>query len=91
MTTVVLLLLTLAVLVLAARTVTDVLLIIAPTGGARSPLLRPRAVLHRLTEPVLAPVRRVLPPVRVGPVLTVDLAPVVVLLGLLVAHVLVPR
>lgn len=42
---------------------------------------------QRVTEPVLAPVRRVLPPVRLGPV-TIDLSIVVVLLGVAVLRTL---
>lgn len=42
---------------------------------------RIRAVLASLTDPVLIPLRRVIPPVRMGPA-ALDLSPLVVLLGL---------
>lgn len=57
-------------LVLVARVVLDWVGVLAPGGGA---LARARGVAHGLTEPVIAPVRRVLRPVRVGPV-AIDLA-----------------
>jgi YggT family protein len=62
--------------------------VLAPAGGAR--LVRANRAVHGLTEPVIAPVRRVLKPVRIGPV-ALDLAftavfvAVVVLRGLLAA------
>jgi YggT family protein len=42
---------------------------------------RVRSVLASLTDPVLVPLRRVIPPVRMGPA-ALDLSPLVVLLGL---------
>jgi YggT family protein len=47
-------------------------------GSALLPVVR---VLDRLTEPVLAPVRRILPPVRAGG-MAIDLSIIVVLLVL---------
>jgi YggT family protein len=38
-------------------------------------------VLHALTEPVLGPVRRILPPMRMGG-MGLDLSPLIVLIGL---------
>lgn len=45
------------------------------------PLARVRSVLRGLTEPLLAPLRALLPPVRVGGV-GLDLSPLVLILGL---------
>ncbi|HET6795484.1 MAG TPA: YggT family protein [Acidimicrobiales bacterium] len=47
-------------------------------GSALEPVVR---VLRGLTEPVLAPVRRALPPMRFGGV-GLDLSPIVVLVGI---------
>jgi YggT family protein len=38
-------------------------------------------VLYSLTEPVLGPIRRVLPPMRLGG-MGLDLSPIIVLIGL---------
>lgn len=43
---------------------------------------RAKGVLRSLTEPVLSPVRRMLPPVQMG-TMGLDLSPTLVLLGLL--------
>ena len=45
------------------------------------PVGRIRSVLASLTDPVLIPLRRVIPPVRMGPA-ALDLSPLVVLVGL---------
>ncbi|HSR43756.1 MAG TPA: YggT family protein [Acidimicrobiia bacterium] len=45
------------------------------------PVGRIRSILASLTDPVLIPLRRVIPPVRMGPA-ALDLSPLVVLLGL---------
>lgn len=45
------------------------------------PVARIRAVLRRVTDPVLVPVRRLIPPVRAGG-MGIDLSPLVVLVGL---------
>jgi YggT family protein len=58
-------------LVLLARVVLDWVRVLAPGGGAWT--VRARRVTHDLTEPVIAPVRRVLPPLRIGSV-SIDLA-----------------
>jgi YggT family protein len=58
-------------LVLLARVVLDWVRLLAPGGGAWT--ARARTVTHGLTEPLIAPVRRVLPPLRVGSV-SIDLA-----------------
>jgi YggT family protein len=47
---------------------------------AGSPLVPVVRVLDRLTEPVLAPIRRVLPPIRAG-AMAVDLSIIVAILG----------
>lgn len=74
-------LLTVVWFVLIARVVVDFVVSVVPVGsGAHQPVARARAGLHRVTEPVLVPVRRVLPPVRVGPV-AIDLSILVVFLG----------
>jgi YggT family protein len=46
-----------------------------------SPLATVNHVLYRLTEPVLAPVRRILPPVRAGN-MAIDLSFLVVFIGI---------
>jgi YggT family protein len=63
-------------LVLVARAVVDWVAVLSsgPEPGWRSTA---RRVTHAVTEPVLAPVRRVLPPVRFGSV-GIDLAFIVV-------------
>lgn len=45
------------------------------------PVGRIRSLLANLTDPVLIPLRRVIPPVRMGPA-ALDLSPLVLLLGL---------
>jgi YggT family protein len=68
-------------LLLVARMVLDWVGVLA-TGGGGMWSIRARRVTHRLTEPVLAPVRRVLPPVRIGSV-SLDLAFTVVFIAVL--------
>jgi YggT family protein len=46
-----------------------------------TPLATVNSVLYRLSEPVLAPVRRILPPVRAG-AMGIDLSFIVVFLGI---------
>ena len=46
-----------------------------------SPLATVNSVLYRLSEPVLGPVRRILPPVRAGS-MGIDLSFIVVFLGI---------
>ena len=45
------------------------------------PLARLRSVLRGLTEPILAPLRRMLPPVRLGG-MGLDLSPIILLFGI---------
>jgi len=64
--------LTVFVLLMVARMVFDWAGLVG--GGSRSPWMsRARAVSHAGTEPVIAPVRRVLRPVRAGGI-SIDLA-----------------
>jgi YggT family protein len=69
-------------LVLVARVVLDWVGVLAGGGGANWSL-RARRVTHALTEPVIAPVRRVLRPVRIGSV-SIDLAFTAVFVGVLI-------
>lgn len=48
-----------------------------------------RTALHRVTEPVLAPVRRKLPPVHLGGV-SLDLSVTVVLIAVIVLRSVLP-
>lgn len=68
-------------LVLVARMVLDWVGVLAPGGSGG--LLRARRVVYRITEPVLGPVRRVLPPLRIGS-FSLDLAFTAVFLAVLV-------
>jgi YggT family protein len=77
------LLLLLFQLVLVVRVILDWSVVLAgPTtaGSMRGRLIRG---VHAVTEPVLAPVRRLLPPVRAGGV-AIDLAFVVVFLAIVI-------
>ncbi len=76
-------LLTIYWLVLLCRIVLD--LIIGMTGGrGLSGMAIVYGILYDLTEPILRPIRRLLPPLRVGAV-ALDLSPIIVfvLIGLL--------
>ena len=73
-------------LILVARIVLDWVGVLAPGGGAG--LIRARGWTHAVTEPVIAPVRRVVRPVRLGPV-AIDLAFTVVFIGVLVLRAFV--
>ena len=66
-------------LVLLARVVVDWIAVLSsgPEPGWRRTA---RRITHGATEPVLAPVRRILPPIRAGTV-AIDLAMVVVFLA----------
>jgi YggT family protein len=68
-------------LVLVARMVLD--WIAVPAYGGAGWSSRARQLTHRLTEPVIAPVRRVLRPVRIGSV-SIDLAFTAVFIAVLV-------
>jgi YggT family protein len=65
-------------LVLIARVVVDWVGVLAPASGGR--LTGARRITYGLTEPVIAPVRRVLRPVRLGG-FSIDLAFTAVFLG----------
>ena len=73
-------------IVLIARAVLDWAGVLSPGSGGWA--VRARDVSHRLTEPVIGPVRRVLKPVRVGGV-QLDLAFTAVLVATLVLRSLV--
>jgi YggT family protein len=75
-------------LVLVARAILDWSVVLAgpsATGSVRGRLTRG---IHALTEPVLAPVRRVLPPLRVGGV-AIDLAFIVVFFAIVIIRQLI--
>ena len=57
---------------------------------AGSPLLGVVRVLDRLTEPVLAPIRRLLPPVRAGG-MAIDLSIIIAVIGVQVIGSIVLR
>lgn len=73
-------------LALVARMVLDWVGVLAPGDGSWS--IPARRTVHAVTEPVLAPVRRVLPPVRLGSV-SIDLAFTVVFVLALVLRTIV--
>jgi YggT family protein len=64
--------------VLIARIILD---FIVGMSGGRGPsgtaMVRTYGILYALTEPVLRPVRRLIPPVRIG-VAALDLSPIIV-------------
>ena len=68
-------------LVLVARVVLDWVGVLA-TGGTGG-VVRARAWTHAVTEPVIAPVRRLVPPVRFGSV-SIDLAFTLVFVAVIV-------
>jgi YggT family protein len=74
-------------LVLIARLVVDWVGVLSPAtaGGG---LYHARRITHGITEPVIAPVRRVLKPVRIGSV-GLDLAFLAVFLGVVVLRTVV--
>ncbi len=49
-----------------------------------SPLYPVKSFLNRLVDPIYAPIRRVIPPIRTGSGMAVDIAPMLVLIVLLV-------
>ncbi len=69
-------------LLLIARAVLDWTTALSHPPSPNSVRARVSAVVEKLTEPVLAPVRRVLPPVRLGTV-ALDLSFIVVFLVVL--------
>lgn len=74
-------LLTLVLIVLVVRLVLDWAVTLA--GRMPSWTFRVRGLTHRVTEPMIAPVRRVIPPVRGGGV-SFDLAFTVVFIGVVI-------
>ena len=62
--------------------------VLAPSAGPG--LTRARAVVYRLTEPVIAPVRRVVPPLRIGG-MAIDLAFTIVFVAVIVLRAVVVR
>lgn len=77
-------------LILIARVVLDwVGMLAAPSGRAAAPISGVRTVLHRVTEPVLAPVRRKVPPLRLGGV-GLDLSVTAVLLAVILLRSVLP-
>ena len=68
-------------LVLLARVVSSWMLVLAGPGGRHPGFRRIDAALARVTDPVLAPVRRVIPPLRLGSA-ALDLSVPVVLVAL---------
>lgn len=76
-------------LLLIARIVLDLVSVLARPGTGYDERLEPvRQVVYRLTEPVLAPVRRVVRPVRMGGV-SFDLAVTLVFVTVVVLRQLV--
>jgi YggT family protein len=83
------LLLVLFQLVLLARVVVDWVGVLSPGGGG-SAMYQARRITHGITEPVIAPVRRVVKPVNLGGI-SLDLAFIIVFVGVLVLRtVIVP-
>ena len=68
-------------LILVARVVLDWVGVLAPGGSTG--LVRARGWTHAVTEPVIAPVRRIVRPVRLGAV-SIDLAFTLVFVAVLV-------
>jgi YggT family protein len=73
-------------LVLVARVVLDWVGVLAPAGGSQ--LVRVRGWTHSVTEPVIGPVRRLVPPVRLGG-MSIDLAFTIVFVLVIVLRSLV--
>jgi len=78
----------LVLLALLARVVLDWVGVLAPSAGTG--IVRARAAAYRLTEPMIAPVRRVVPPLRVGG-MSIDLAFTIVVLAVIVLRSVVVR
>ena len=75
-------------LLLVARAVLDWSVVLAGPSAAGSVRARLSAGVRAVTEPILAPVRRVLPPLRVGTV-GIDLAFIVVFVVIVVLRALI--
>ena len=83
------LVLQLYVYVLIARIILDFVVSIAGNRGpSGTVMVRVYGILYDLTEPVLRPFRRLIPPLRVG-VAALDLSPIIVFALLLVLRELV--
>ncbi len=77
-------------LVLVARVVLDWVGVLGVSSGrAAGSITGVRTVLHRVTEPVLSPVRRKLPPVRLGGI-SLDLSVTAVLVVLILVRSVLP-
>lgn len=75
-------------IVLIARIVVDWIGVVSPAGGGG--LYQARRITHGVTEPVIAPVRGVLKPVRLGSI-SFDLAFTAVFIGVIILRsVIVP-
>lgn len=68
-------------LVLLARVIVDWVGVLSPGGGTA--MYQARRITHGITEPVIAPVRRVVKPVQLGGV-SLDLAFIIVFVAVLV-------
>lgn len=75
-------------LLLIARAVLDWTIMLAGPGTSGSIRSRLHAGVRAVTEPILAPVRRVVPPVRLGG-LSLDLAFIVVFLAIVLLRQLI--
>jgi YggT family protein len=75
-------------LLLVARAVLDWSVVLAGASAAGSVRSRLSAGVHAVTEPILSPVRRALPPVRLGTV-SIDLAFIVVFVAIVVLRGLI--
>lgn len=82
------LVLLLAQLLLVLRAVLDWSVALAGPSSAGSVRARLTAGVHAVTEPILGPVRRVIPPLRLGGI-SFDTAFLVVFLGLVVLRALI--
>ena len=69
-------------IVLIARLVLDWVGVLAPTGGG-STIRRAHTITHAMTEPIIAPVCRILRPIRIGS-MSLDLAFTAVFLAVVV-------
>jgi len=77
-------------LVLIARVVLDWVGVLGVSSGrAAGSITGVRGVLHRVTEPVLSPVRRKLPPVHLGG-MSLDLSVTAVLVVLILVRSVLP-
>ncbi|MFV2010132.1 MULTISPECIES: YggT family protein [unclassified Micromonospora] len=76
-------------LLLIARAVLDWSTVLAGPSPRDSLRSRATSALHTVTEPVLAPVRRVLPPLRVGGT-AIDLSFIVVFVAIVLIRALLP-